>query len=221
MPFLSSLYRRIYRRVREEFFPATHPFDQTNGVDTSGQLNLRRLAIDSPNRKHGRDYQGVEPGRFSDALAEIHEDFSAFTFIDLGSGKGRALMMAHRLGFRRLIGVEFSPRLADISRKNLAKLELKNVQVILQDAAEFRFPNEPLVVFTFNPFGPEVLRRVLINLRTHMNLVYLVYVNPVHDSTLLTDQFFGPLAATRFHSVWHYKPVQDVREVAQQMDVGA
>jgi SAM-dependent methyltransferase len=218
MPFLSNLYRRIYRRVREEFFPLTHPFDQTNGVNTSGRLNLRRLAIDSPNRKHGRDYQGVEPGRFSDALAEVHEDFSAFTFIDLGSGKGRALMMAHQLGFGRLIGVEFSPRLAEISRNNLAKLELRNVQVVVQDAAEFRFPNEPLVVFTFNSFGPEVLRGVLTNLRAQTNPVYFVYVNAVHNSTLLTDQLFYPLATSRFHSVWHCKLAQDVREVAQQMN---
>ena len=218
MPFLSNLYRRVYRRVREEFFPATHPFDRTNGVDTSGRLNLRRLAIDSPNRKHGRDYQGVEPGRFSDALAEVHEDFSTFTFVDLGSGKGRALLMAHQLGFRRLIGVEFSLRLAEISRRNLAKLEVNNVQVLVQDAAEFRFPNEPLVVFTFNSFGPEVLGRVLMNLRTQINPVYFVYVNAVHDSTLLSDHFLYPLATSRFHSVWHYKPAQEVREVAQQMN---
>jgi SAM-dependent methyltransferase len=214
MPFFSNVYRRIYRRLREEFFPLTHPFDQANGVDTSGRLNLRRLAIDSPNRKHGRDYQGVEPGRFSDALAEVREDFAAFTFIDLGSGKGRALMMAHALGFRRLIGVEFSSRLAAISRTNLAKLELSNVEVIVQDASEFRFPDEPLVVFTFNSFGPEVLLRVLTNLRTQTKPVYFVYVNAVHDSTLLTDELFYPLASSRFHSVWHGKRVQDLQDGA-------
>jgi SAM-dependent methyltransferase len=209
IPYLTNLYTRFYRRIREEFFPRTHPFDVAKGVDTSGQLNLFRLAIASPNRKHGRDYQGVEPGRFADALAEISVDFSAYTFVDLGAGKGRALMMAHELGFRDLIGVEFSSRLAEIARHNLEKLRLNNVHVFVQDVAEFRFPDGPLIVFTFNSFGPEILRRVLLNLRAHIGTVYFVYVNPLHDSTIHADQFLTPLAKTRFHSVWYCESLRN------------
>jgi len=218
MPFLSNLYSRIYRRVRDEFFPKIHPFDQMNGVDTSGRLNLRRLAIASTNRKYGRDYQGVEPGRFYDALAEIHENFSIYTFVDLGCGKGRALMMAHELGFRRVIGVEFSLRLVEIAQKNLARLQLKSVQLLVQDVANFRFPDEPLVVFTFNSFGPEILKQVLLNLRTHKQPLYFVYVNALHDSIIRTDQFLNPLARTDFHSVWNRQWVCAPSETEQHLD---
>lgn len=210
---------RIYRRVRDEFFPPIHPFDLTKGVDTSGRLNLRRLAIASPNRKHGRDYQGVEPGRFSDAMSEIREDFSCYTFVDLGCGKGRALMMAHDLGFRRLLGVEFSTRLAEIAENNLAKLNINDVQILVGDVAEFQFPAEPLVVFTFNSFGPEVLQRVLLNLRDQPGPIYFVYVNAIHDATVAADRFLAPLATRKFHSVWHLQSRQAVS--SRQLSLGA
>jgi len=221
MKVLGNLYSRIYRRVREEFFPPVHPFDQTYGVDTSGRLNLRRLAIQSSNRKYGRDYQGVEPGRFSDALADVRANFADFTFIDLGAGKGRALIMAEKLGFRRLIGVEFSSRLAETARTNLGKLGLTNIEVVTEDAAEFPFPDEPLVVFMFNSFGPEVLKRVLENLHRRTNTGYFVYVNPLHNSTLRADRFLSPVANTRFHSVWTLKPVPHAQDLAPQLEVNA
>jgi SAM-dependent methyltransferase len=200
---LDNLWRRAVRRARDEFFPPVHPFDQAKGVDTSGRLSLRRLGVASPNRSHGRSYQGVEPGRFSDAMKEIHADFSLYTFVDLGAGKGRALIMAHELHFGRLIGVEFSPQLAAIAEQNLTTLNVANARIIVQDAADFRFPTEALVVFTFNSFGPEILARVLRNLRSHPGPLYLVYLNALHDSTIRDERSLRPLVTGKFHSVWH------------------
>ena len=206
MPQSNTLWSRIYRRIRDEFFPPTHPFDQTTGVDTSGRINLRRLGIGSPNRKHGSDYHGVEPGRFADALADIPEDLSVYTFVDLGSGKGRALLMADKWGFRRIIGVEFSPKLVQVAQVNLKKLKLNNAEVLVRDAGEFRFPEEPLVVFMYNPFGPEVLKRVLDNLRIHPGPLYLTYVNPLQDETIRVHDSLQPLvprSCGKMHTIWY------------------
>jgi len=199
----NSLWNRVYRRVRDEFFPPIHPFDQTTGADTSGRLDLRRLAIGSPSRKHGRDYQGVEPGRFSDALSEIHEDFSTFTFIDLGAGKGRALLLAAQWNFRCIVGVEFSPKLAAIAQTNLGKLNLRMAEVVVHDAGDFRFPLEPLLVFMNNPFGPEILERVLGNLQAHPGPLYLAYVHALHDQTICNHGSLHPLVRGKFHSIWY------------------
>lgn len=199
----NNLWNRIYRRIRDEFFPPIHPFDQTTGVDTSGRLDLRRLAIGSPNRKHGRDYQGVEPGRFSDALSEIRADLSGYTFIDLGAGKGRALFLAAQWNFHRIIGVEFAPKLAIIAQANVRKLNLGNTEVMVYDAGEFRFPLEPLLVFLNNPFGPEILKRVLDNLQCHPGPLFLVYVHALHDETIHKHGSVNPLVRGKFHSVWY------------------
>jgi len=44
-------------------------------------------------------------------------DLSKFTFIDLGAGKGRALLMASDYLFQKIIGVEFMPELHHARRK--------------------------------------------------------------------------------------------------------
>src|SRR5713101_6823082 len=43
-----------------------------------------------------------------------------FTFVDIGCGKGRILLSALALPFRRIVGVEFSPVLCRIAEKNVA-----------------------------------------------------------------------------------------------------
>jgi hypothetical protein len=199
----NNLLIRILRRLQDELFPPSHPFDQANGVDTSGRLSLRRLEVVSPNRKYGRNYQGVEPGRFADALADIPVDCSGFTFVDLGAGKGRAMLLAGGLNFRRIIGVEFSPKLARIAQSNLTKLKLKAAELIVGDASEFCFPNEPLVVFVFNAFGPEILKRILCNLNSHPGPLYLAYLNPIHDETIRDHGSLNPLITGKFHSIWY------------------
>jgi SAM-dependent methyltransferase len=165
-------------------------------------MHLLRLRIKSSNRKHGRAYAGVEPAAFADSLAEVHEDFSQFTFVDLGSGKGRAIIMAAQLGFAELIGVEFSEHLAKIARANLTKLHVTNATILLQDAAEYKFPEKPLLVFLFNPFGPDILRKVLQNLKRHTQPLYLVYCNPLEEEEIRNAGFLVPLKTGKPHAVW-------------------
>ena len=86
-------------------------FDRAHGVDADGDIAswtyLSDLNIDSPNWIEGGDYTPIEPERFSACLANRDIPFEDFTFIDFGSGKGRALLMASDLPFRRVMGLEF------------------------------------------------------------------------------------------------------------------
>ena len=58
-------------------------------------------------------YQPTEPAAFHEMMQTLrniaHLDFSEFVFLDLGSGKGRTLMMASDYPFQRIIGVELLP----------------------------------------------------------------------------------------------------------------
>src|SRR5712691_7133679 len=56
-------------------------------------------------------YQPTEPVLFEEMLASIKIDFRNFTFIDLGSGKGRVLLLASDYPFRQIVGVELLPAL--------------------------------------------------------------------------------------------------------------
>jgi predicted RNA methylase len=75
------------------------------------------------------------------------------TFVDLVSGKGRALIVAAFYPFARIIGVEYSPQLTAIWRQNLQKLGVADkCEVISADAADYQFPDGTLLVFLYNPF---------------------------------------------------------------------
>jgi hypothetical protein len=157
-------------------------------------------------------YQPTEPALFRgmmDALqryarseqcaTELHQSssgelsFSDFTFIDLGSGKGRVLLMASEYPFRRIVGVELLPALHAIAQENLAKYRSESqrcfaLESLCGNATEFHFPAEPHVLYLFNPFPESGLRRVLANLeqsvRDHPRVVYVLYHNPLLEHVL-------------------------------------
>jgi SAM-dependent methyltransferase len=97
-------------------------------------------------------------------------DFSLFTFVDLGCGKGRVLLMASDYPFKKIIGVEFMPELHRVAQKNFAGYSndlqrCRQIETLCMDARDFQFPLEPLVVYLFNPFSEPTFAHVLENLR--------------------------------------------------------
>ena len=117
----------------------------------------------------------VDPVSFDKAIRYTSQKG---TFIDLGCGKGRALILAHRAGFDELIGVEFSPALATAARKNLSALNI-DAKIVECDATSFVFPHGDCVIFMYNPFGGQVLKTIVPRLHGT-----IVYINPVHKSEL-------------------------------------
>jgi SAM-dependent methyltransferase len=115
-----------------------------------------------------------------------------FVFVDVGCGKGRVLLMASLLPFKRVIGVDFSPAMVDMAKRNVALARGARrsgaIEVVHADAAAYTFPEEHLVIFLFNPFGPRVLTKVLENLKTSLQArprrAFLLYNNSIHGALL-------------------------------------
>jgi SAM-dependent methyltransferase len=107
-----------------------------------------------------------------------------FTFVDVGCGKGRIVLSALAHPFARVVGVEFSPYLCSIARKNLSaarflRRRCVDAQIICIDAVEFPIPEAPLVFFFYNPFAQEVVEGVLGNIvRSYLakrRPIYLIF----------------------------------------------
>lgn len=160
---------------------AADNFDNGRNVDTTKEIPLWRLQIPYANAKFGFRYQATDPSFFSDALSAVPADFTDFTFLDLGCGKGRTLLLASEYKFKRIVGVEFSSKLAAIARQNIS-ITGSRAEVIEADACQFSFPNENLLVYMYNPFGGVVMDTVITNLanwaRTSNKLGFVAYVNP-------------------------------------------
>jgi SAM-dependent methyltransferase len=86
-------------------------------------------------------------------------------FVDYGAGLGRMLILAATLPFRRVIGVEISPLLAERARENISrcrrKLRCKDIEVYIADAATFEVPTDVTTIYFNNPFAGNILANVL------------------------------------------------------------
>ena len=148
-----------------------HPFDLEFGVKTSGLIAGRNLKCGTQADRHNTAYFGVAPSVFHEMIARWRRSKPAgaideFTFVDIGAGMGRALLLASEFPFRTVIGVELNPRLARVARNNVAHwkragLASAPVRILCRDAVSYRLPAGPCVVFMFNPFEAPLMRRLV------------------------------------------------------------
>lgn len=206
----TTLYvRRYVEYAREKRFGA--PVDRKYGCETGGQIPLDRLAIRSPSVGDGVQYQAVSGLYFHRMLGAVRIPPDTHAFVDLGSGKGRALLMAAEYPFKRIVGVEFSPELHEIAQQNVERFRARSgskqtFELHLGDAASYDFPPEPVALFLYNPFGERVLRRVIerlgSSLREVPREVLVFYKTPVHRHVLDDAPFLTPVKATSQYAVF-------------------
>jgi hypothetical protein len=178
-------------------------FDTKYGLDTRGITHLSDLDITGPNRPNGVAHIASDPDEFANALAPLQIEHEEFIFIDLGSGKGRAILLALKFPFRRIVGVEFALELHRIAQANLARfaatnsMDIGRVSLLHADAAEFELPTEPLVIYLYNPFNAHVMKRVvdrvLASHSANPRPIFVVYANAFLEN-LWVDQGFTVLA---------------------------
>jgi SAM-dependent methyltransferase len=162
-----------------------HPFDQTHGVDTSGLVPAAHLLTGHPNDEHVTAYYGVAPSILRQLIVHWRETIPPhpihrYTFLDIGAGKGRGLLVASQQHFKKVIGIELNPALAAIARMNAAQFAaahaadstaplLAPIEVLEQDALDYTFPRTPTLVFLFHPFEAPVLQQLLTNIETQLS----------------------------------------------------
>jgi SAM-dependent methyltransferase len=186
-------------------------FDAEHGVTTEALVFLGELDPDAigPSLEFATHYEPTPV-----AQAEALLDASPLapenaTFVDLGAGMGRVVLLAARRAFRGVIGVDISPALVEIARENLTTARdplrvARDVKIVRADAAEYAFPRGDLVVFMYNPFRGPVLDNVLANLRTTAEErdVVLLYHTPVERDTIDATEAFELIADLGFGLVY-------------------
>lgn len=193
---LTGAARRAIGALRH---PAAHhadTFDRRRGTDTSDIVRLEGLRVIGSNKRYGVRYQASDADAAHVALAALpirHEDF---TFVDIGAGKGRALLVAAEFPFKRVIGVEFAEELCQIARRNARLAGHNRIEVVCEDAAAYELPEDPLVLYFYNPFLPALMRQVME--RVDRSLV--AHPRPAY-AVLFGDELAGELEAAEFTRV--------------------
>lgn len=165
-------------------------FDLRHGTSTMGWVERDAIDTPSPNKAHSAPYRATKARPLNRLLRSLPLPHDC-TFVDIGSGKGRVLLIASRFGFRRVVGIDFSEPLCELARANVGAYARTTplrspVDVVQADATTYPFNADERVFFLFNPFDRVVLEQVLGNLRRSLSRdprkVWLIYNTPLdHD----------------------------------------
>lgn len=184
-----------------------HPFDLQYGTDTSGFIVGSDLATGHAYDPYNTAYYAMSPSRFGSVIDRWSRETAAesmerYAFIDLGCGKGRAVLMASRLPFREVIGVELHAELAQIAQANAqtwvaAGYSVTPIRIVCQEATEFRFPPGPCLLYLFHPFSSPVIDRLLDCVGEHFEdrpeMLDIVYFNPEGEDQIKQHRGFSHL----------------------------
>lgn len=217
-----------------------HPFDEIHNTDTSGLVPSGHLATGHPNDEHITAYYGVAPSILRTLLQRWRDTIPphpihSYTFVDIGAGKGRAMLIASELMFKEVIGIELNPAMAATAQLNLdlwkqAHTEdatappLAPIHLLLEDALDYDFPGTPTLAFLFHPFEAPVLKALLRRIETQFasrtGTFDLLYVNAECADLLdhhpaFTRLFLGAVAMSPEDHV------ADLAAIAQQKEYGS
>lgn len=134
-------------------------------------------------------YETIDPAWFDALISKTRIDnVEEFQLLDIGSGKGRVLILGALAGFRNMIGVEIDKDLHSIAANNvgtfnkhvpLADFALHNV-----DIRNFDIPLGPIMCFANNPFGQPLFQQTVTkieeSLAAHPRAFLFIYLHDDH-----------------------------------------
>ncbi len=183
--FFRSLY---YRGFVNTFKLLSYEgkYEKQLGINTHSIVNLNKLTLAGENSQQNHHYQGASYYILFSIFEKLPIETKNLPLIDYGCGKGRALFVAEQCGFTNLIGVDIAKELIDDANSNKAVYVRKNSQskidFLFEDATKYLIPDNAQVFYFFNPFGEEVLQKVIDNIKEsvkqHPRKVYCIYLNP-------------------------------------------
>jgi len=171
----------------QRYYASGRLFDEKNSVQTSGKTLLAELTIDEFSSDQSMWYEPAPINVVPNVLRNLRESYENFTFVDLGSGRGRAVLQASHFDFKKIVGVEFAKELHRHAVENLRRYQnnkqrCQDVELLCVDVRDYEFPDTDMVVFIFDSFKVDLLRHVVGMLKASFYIrprkIYLVYLNP-------------------------------------------
>jgi hypothetical protein len=142
-------------------------FDREHGVETAEELPLETAGVPLADVSRGNGvYRPLTEKLFRAAIASIGIDAAKFTFVDIGSGKGKVLFLAADHPFKRIVGIEYASGLHETAVRNVAAYRSKTqkcnaIETVHADALEYELPGGPLLLFIFNALAKEIMLELL------------------------------------------------------------
>ncbi len=185
-PVLGRIFY-LFEYARSHIEERLEAFDARFGTDTSAPTFERNQQTSV------HFYVPTTASVIYEILASLPLQPDTFTFVDMGSGKGRALLVASEFPFKEIVGIELSEQLHRTAEANVRLYKPTTQQCSTFDlkcmnALDYAYGEGPLVLFLFDPFGREVLADAIANLEASLKAspreAYIVYVYPQYEDLL-------------------------------------
>jgi len=137
-------------------------FDRRHGIEASKAVKRDALTgMDEELREHAGDYVPGNPGVLKRIVRKSGVDPAAFTFVDLGCGKGRMLVAASVYPFRAILGIEADADLFAAAERNMVSAQASGrITVVHQDARTADLPAGNLFIYMYSPFRGPIFKQV-------------------------------------------------------------
>ncbi len=181
-------------------------FDAKYGTETNGVVEPDDAGIDEDRvRKSAVRYVPTREVVLKYVLNYLaSKGLERFSFVDLGCGKGRAILIASEYPFMEILGVDASPKHCKVAQSNIERflkvserVKCRNIQVRCEDASKINFPNTWLVVYMYHPFGGDIFKSVIDHLfafyKKSDNRVLIAYSCPAEERQLEQHEGFVKL----------------------------
>ncbi|MGH3279369.1 MAG: hypothetical protein ACRDNW_09545 [Trebonia sp.] len=166
-----------------------HVFDWYSGAETAGcaETGVDAYNSDTENWK----YLGCQWPALSFVLKDLPCDG---TFVDLGSGKGKALLIAAMLPYTRVVGVEIDNGLSMVAQRNIERFRHRRrtgiIESVTASVVDWKVPDDVCVVLMHNPFFGETFRNAMANVFDSYDRnpreLHIVYMFPWEHEWLLS-----------------------------------
>lgn len=159
------------------------------GTDTAEVVPVSRLEFAPGMAEHCVQYQPSAPDTLDTLVRMAGVDPSEFALVDIGSGKGRMVLCASAMDFRRAVGMEYSALLHAIALRNAAAFAARGGNRITPefhcaDATRCELPVEQPFIYFYHPFGPPLIEsfidRVEASMARQPRRIIFAYTNPLH-----------------------------------------
>jgi len=174
-------------------------YDLINGTDTRAWVALDDMMLEAGQKVGANMYAPTH----AFPLRRLFRDINfppGLVLLDLGCGKGRGQLIASEFGFREARGVEFSPVLCDIARRNCELYSIRRktktaFSVINADARDYAFRDDEDVVYLCDPFNGQIMMRVLEliadSLSRRDRTLWIVYKGPTERAVIERSGLFA------------------------------
>lgn len=202
-----KLTKKVIRKIKEVGLKATiydlytliydKYYDKNYHLDTYKWVSNQDLDVNDDVKQHASMYMATKTIHLKKAF-KILKIPKGKVLVDIGSGKGRVLMVASEFGFREVRGVEFSPKLCAIAEKNIEIFKNKKptntvFSITNIDASLYQFKDDEDVFYFYNPFNElilsKVVQNILASLKRRPRDILIIYANSGVKRKVIEEEF--------------------------------